>query len=143
VLKPLGVESFAVVSTDVAPDSVEDRRQSQADGHPYRAPTDGRRSSPRRRVLLAGLIVEGVGETCLKCRIENVSPGGARLKLHRAGFVPPEFWLIAVTSGLAYKARIVWRRDETMGVALGDPTDLNDAVTLAQRRLRAFWRHAH
>jgi len=117
----------------------EDRRKIQADGFPSRAANDGRRAGVRRRVLLGAIIVDPDADSFLRCRLENVSEGGACLKLSERRFLPPNFWLVAVTTGLAHKARIAWRCDDRLGVSLDDPSDLNDPGSLLERRLRRVW----
>ena len=117
----------------------EDRRKVQADGFPSRDANDGRRSMARRRVLLGAIIVDLEADAFVRCRLENVSDGGACLKLSERRFLPPTFWLVPTTSGLAYKARIAWRCDNRLGVSLGEPGDLNDPATLVERRLRRIW----
>ena len=117
----------------------EDRRKGQAAGYPYREPTMGRRKSRRQRVLLAAMIVDVDAETVIRCRVDNVSETGARLRLADRQFLPGSFWLIAVTAGLAYRAETVWRDGERLGVAVEEPLDLNDPVSQLERRLRTFW----
>ena len=120
----------------------EDRRKGQAPGYPYRAPTMGRRKSRRQRVLLTALIIDVDAETIIRCRVENVSETGARLRLPDPQFLPASFWLVAVTAGLAYRATTVWRDGLRLGVSVDEPLDLNDPVSLLERRLRTFWMRA-
>jgi hypothetical protein len=117
----------------------EDRRKVQADGFPSRAADDGRRSAARRRVLLSAIIVDLGADGFVRCRLENVSDGGACLRLTQRRFLPPTFWLVAITSGLAYRAKIAWRSDDRLGVSLEDPGDLSDPANLLERRLRRIW----
>lgn len=131
--------AFATVAP-AAQDSDDDRRQIDAPGFPPRLPSAGRRESSRSRVLLSALIVDLDQKLVLPCRIENVSDGGARLKLSERRLVPPKFWVIALTSGLAYRANLVWREDDRLGVtASGEPARLNDAESLSERRLQKIW----
>ena len=120
----------------------EDRRKGQAPGFPCRAPTMGRRKSRRQRVLLSALIVDAESDSVIRCRVENVSETGARLRLPDPRFLPASFWLIAVSAGLAYRARTIWRNGERLGVSVDEPLDLNDPVSLVERRLRTFWMRA-
>jgi hypothetical protein len=117
----------------------EDRRQVRADGFPPRPADDGRRVGARQRVLLSAIIVDLDSETFLRCRLENVSDAGARLRLSEPRFLPPKFWFVAITSGLAFEATTAWRRDERVGVSVGAPSDLNDPRNGLERRLRRMW----
>jgi hypothetical protein len=127
---------------DVIEDGEEDRRKGQAAGYPPRAPTMGRRKSRRQRVLLAALIVEFDSDSVVRCRVDNVSDSGARIRLPEPRFLPASFWLIAVTAGLAYRAKTIWRDGDRLGVSVEEPLDLNDPVSLVERRLRTFWMSA-
>jgi hypothetical protein len=127
---------------DVIEDGEEDRRKGQAAGYPARAPTMGRRKSRRQRVLLAALIVEFDSDSVVRCRVDNVSDSGARIRLPEPRFLPASFWLIAVTAGLAYRAKTIWRDGDRLGVSVEEPLDLNDPVSLVERRLRTFWMSA-
>jgi hypothetical protein len=120
----------------------EDRRKGTAPGFPERAPTLGRRTSPRQRVMLTALIVDIEAETVVRCRVENVSESGARLRLPEPRFLPPSFWLIAVTAGLAYRASTVWRDGVVLGISVADELDLNRAMGQIDQRLRSYWMRA-
>ena len=80
---------------DVIEDLQEDRRKGVAPGFPSRAATLGRRKSRRQRVLLAVLIVEFDSDSVIRCRVDNVSESGARVRLPEPRFLPASFWLIA------------------------------------------------
>jgi PilZ domain len=128
-------EAFSLNPKASAEDDVDDRRKDATS----RAPTLGRRASPRRRVLLSALVVDLAKETIISCRVENVSETGARIKLAEPRFLPSTFWLIAITSGAAYNATVIWRVDERLGVELGEPVDLSDPADLVGRRLHKIW----
>jgi hypothetical protein len=133
-------EAPDIVEAAEAVDGVEeDRRKGQAPGYPYRPPTLGRRQSRRQRVLLAGLIVDIEAETVIRCRVDNVSATGARLRVPDRQFLPARFWLIAVTAGLAYRASIARRDGDRLGVSVDSPLDLNEAVGRSETRLRSLW----
>jgi len=135
------VRSRRLFSDYPGEDEDEDRRRFQADGFPSRT-AETRRRAPRRRVLLSAIIVDLDVDGFVRCRLENVSDGGACLKLSERRFLPSTFWLVATTSGYAYKAKIAWRCDYRLGVTLGEPGDLSDPVNLTERRLRRIWRMA-
>jgi hypothetical protein len=115
-------------------DDTDDRRKDSS-----RPATPGRRTSPRRRVLLTALVVDLDTEAVVACRVENVSDNGARIKLAERRFLPPTFWLIAVTSGLAFPAKTVWREDDRLGIEAGPSVDLRDPSNHEGRRLKQIW----
>jgi hypothetical protein len=112
----------------------DDRRKD-----PSRPPSLGRRASRRQSVLLSALIVDLERDAVVACRLENVSDGGARLKLAQRCFLPPTFWLVVVRSGLAYDSKQVWREDDRLGVEVGEAVDLNGPTTSFERRLQKIW----
>jgi hypothetical protein len=128
-------EAFSLDAKTLAEHDVEDRRKDVAS----RPPTLGRRTTPRRRVLLTALLVDLDNDMVVSCRIENVSDTGARIRLAEPRYLPPTFWLIAVTSGLAYLATVIWREDERLGVEVGPSIDLTDPMTKPERRLHRIW----
>jgi hypothetical protein len=122
-------------------DEADDRRQTSAPGFAPRAPSLGRRKTKRSRVILGALIVSPDFKTILPCRIENVSDGGAGIRMPEPRYIPPEFWLIAISAGLAYRAHVAWRTDNRMGVeAPSAPRDLHDARSAVEHRLHKIWR---
>ena len=100
------------------------------------ADADCRRVEPRRRVLLAGKIVQGNGIT-LDCMIRNLTDGGAQIRVAAGQIVPNAFELIEIRSGVAYGAAVVWRSAGGMGVKFSERIDLNSAT--APLRLRVLW----
>jgi PilZ domain len=138
--RAVGPQAQLTQTPDVHDD--DERRKAQAPGFPYRAPTPGRRASRRQRVLLSALIVDVDAETTIRCRVENVSDQGARIRLADPRFLPPSFWLVAVTAGLAYWATTVWREDDRLGVTVEDPFDLKDPASLMGHKLRPYWLNA-
>jgi PilZ domain len=129
-------EAFTLGANSHGEDDVEDRRKD-ANSRP---PTLGRRTSLRRRVLLSAVIVDLTQEMVVSCRVENLSDNGARIRLAEPRFLPRTFWLIALTSGLAYSANVVWREEERLGVEVGEPVDLSDPIDAVGRRLEKVWK---
>jgi len=129
-------EAFSLDAQPLEERDVEDRRKDVTS----RPPTLGRRAAPRRRVLLSALVVDLGSDTVVSCRIENVSDSGARIRLAEPRYLPPTFWLIAVTSGLAYNATAIWREDERLGVEVGPSVDLADPNSKSERQLHNIWK---
>ena len=106
---------------------------------PFQQAPDERRRAPRRRALLTAIVVNNAFDGIFRCQIRDVSETGARLVIPASFLVPAGFWLIAVSSGLAYPAKLVWRKYPDAGVVLGEPIELDEATTRVARRLRAVW----
>jgi hypothetical protein len=135
--RALGPEAQLPEGPDVVDE--DDRRKSQAAGYPPRAATEGRRASRRQRALLSALIVDVEAETSIRCRVENVSEQGARIRLADPRFLPQAFWLVAITAGLAYWAKTVWRDGDRLGITVDEPLDLKEPESLMARKLRPYW----
>lgn len=73
-----------------------------------------RRQAPRQRVLRSGKLAFGTDLTS-DCAIREESEGGARL-LVGEHLIPRKVVLVALSQGLAYEARLVWRRGREAGV---------------------------
>jgi hypothetical protein len=107
--------------------------------HPFQRDGGDKRSGSRRRVLLTALIVNREFNATFRCQVRDVSDQGARLNIPESFLVPVGFWLIAVSSGLAYGAKLAWRRYPNVGVSLGEPVDLNEPISRLGRQLRSLW----
>lgn len=117
------------------------RRDGSAQAlHPFLASSSAeKRKLPRRRVLLSALIVSADFSTVYRCRVRDVSEAGAKLDIP-AGYPPAAaFWLVALSSGLAYEAKLVWRRYPNVGVQLSEPLDLAETNSRVGQRLRSIW----
>ena len=91
------------------------------------------RSSPRKRAFLKGTILFNNGASSLDCLIREISETGARLEATGAVTLPEVFTLSIPQKGASQTARIVWRRDELIGVIFEDAasaplTDLEERV---------------
>src|SRR3569623_616483 len=78
------------------------------------------RRQPRRRVLLSGRMGHSAHEETVDCTIVDVSSTGARLRLPDGTFLAEPLWLIDLTHGLAFKARLAWRRAHKAGLEFTD-----------------------
>ena len=126
-----------------APGYVEISFGNQSPGslarQPFQPRVEDKRGSPRRRVLLSALVVNREFNAIFRCRVHDVSETGARLQIAEGFLLPQSFWMIAISSGLAYESKTAWRRYPNIGVEVGEPIDLNDPVTRIGRRLRFVW----
>jgi len=112
---------------------------SESAAGPFQLSGTDKRSAPRRRVLLSAIVVNREFDAVFRCQVRDVSENGARLVIPDSFLVPAGFWLIAVSSGLAYEAKLVWRRYPNAGISFGEPVDLEEPMTRLGHRLRKVW----
>lgn len=79
------------------------------------------RVAPRLRVLKDGKIVTGNFQSVIDCCVRDISSTGARIKCLHAASVPDEFRLMMPGDNTIRDARVVWRRDELLGVIFASP----------------------
>jgi hypothetical protein len=77
---------------------------------------DNKRISPRQRVLKSGKIVFAGGSFSIDCTIRNLSDTGARLQVPTTVAIPDKFTLVDVQTGNRRDAKVVWRKNDLMGV---------------------------
>jgi hypothetical protein len=63
----------------------------------------------------AWLAIDGSFAT-RKCKVLDLSPGGAKLRVEDAQFVQPRFLLKLTRSDQGRPCRVVWRKGSTIGV---------------------------
>lgn len=85
--------------------------------HPQPQSRPNYRKSPRRRVLKDGKLIFGSGQSILDCTIDNMSEGGAHVRVNTHG-VPEEFYLVETTRAVIYRAVVAWRTTTGMGLRL-------------------------
>lgn len=84
--------------------------------------TPENRVAQRSRVLKAGKIVTGNFQSVIDCCVRDISATGARIRCPNAAAVPDEFRLMMPGDNTIRGARVVWRREELLGVTFtGDP----------------------
>jgi hypothetical protein len=111
----------------------------EAGAFPFQTRTGDKRASPRHRVLLSALLVNHEFNTIFRCQVRDVSDQGARLNIPDCFLVPAGFWLIALSSAVAYEARLAWRRFPSVGVSLGEPIELEEPTSRIGGKLRSVW----
>lgn len=62
--------------------------------------------------------------------MRNFSSSGARIEFENAAILPDEVDLTIERKGLAFLARIIWRRENDIGFAFRNPKHLNATVSL-------------
>jgi hypothetical protein len=102
------------------------------------ADADCRRDKPRRRVLLAGKIVQDNGLSP-DCTIRNLTDSGAQIRVAPGQAIPDAFHLIEIRSGMAYRAEVAWRTPATAGLKLSGRLDLSLSGPATPIHLRKLW----
>ena len=97
------------------------------------------RRSPRQRVLLSGRLVFGESDHTVDCLIRDLSRVGAKVRLAGVLAMPPEVWLIELKSGVAFEARVAWRRLPDIGLQFISTHNLSDPLDARARSLRRIW----
>jgi hypothetical protein len=73
-----------------------------------------KRRANRRRILKSGTIeFDRVAHSCV---VRNLSEDGAALDVPYAIAIPPEFKLIVHTDQLSWACRVIWRKQNRLGV---------------------------
>lgn len=109
---------------------------------PPAPPRANRRRSPRRRTVLAGIIVTDSGGS-IACTIRDLGVTGAQVQI--ADRLPPsgEITLIDRTNGIAHQARVAWRSGNNLGLRFARSVDLRNPATDQDRYLAGLWRTAN
>lgn len=99
----------------------------------------GKRRQPRRRVLLSGKLVHSPSELTADCAIQDISSAGARIRVPLEVLLGEPLYLINLSHGLAFRARVAWRRDNRAGLAFTAYFDLHKVNDDAPKVLRRLW----
>ena len=81
------------------------------------------RSSPRRRVLKDGKLIFGKTQSVIDCTIDNVSEGGAHVRVSSSHGVPEDFYLVETTKGAIHRATVAWRTTTGIGLRILGPVE--------------------
>ena len=95
------------------------------------------RRSQRRRVLKEGKLIFGKAHSVVDCIIDNVSEGGAHVRITSSHGVPQDFYLVEANRGIIHKAEVAWRTTTGIGLKILGP--LEDAAA-REALLRKFRR---
>lgn len=104
-------------------------------------PTPERRAVPRHRTLQRGRVCYGASHAMsFDCTIRNLTQVGALLRAPAGQAFPDSFTLLHVGEGVAYEARLSWRRADQAGVELLSRHDLTrPEVDEPYKALRRIW----
>ena len=87
-----------------------------------------RRSSPRRRMLKAG-VMKALPDYEGTCVVRDLSDGGAKLKVKNAATIPDFFQLTIELDGLVAKCQVMWRNEANeVGVKFDGPAKVVEAT---------------
>ncbi len=86
---------------------------------------DDRRAVKRTRVLRSAKIIVPRRSPVIHCTVQNITSGGACLKLANTYGVPETFHLTFEHGRTRRSCRVVWRTNDKLGVTFEDeqPTD--------------------
>jgi hypothetical protein len=97
-----------------------------------------RRQTLRARTILGGVISFNKRRSTLDCNVRNFSPKGARVEFTNTAVLPDEFDLTIARKDATFRARTVWRDEDTAGVVFLDQS-VSDVVPLDwARKLKAI-----
>jgi hypothetical protein len=85
--------------------------------------------------VLAGHLLLGNG-TSSSCTIQNLSVGGAQVRLAAPLAVPHSVCLLDLSNWLAHEAEIAWRKDTTVGLRFRVSYDLSNPQDAHARELQ-------
>jgi hypothetical protein len=103
-----------------------------------KSPADHRRSV-RHRSFLGAKLVYGDGAFTIDCIVKDVSDTGARIKLPEGQAVPDQVYLVELRSGIAYEARVTWKRHPEIGLEFVHQHGLAEASTPHLMILKRLW----
>jgi hypothetical protein len=96
---------------------------------------DDRRDVKRTRVLRSAKIIVPRRSPVIHCTVQNITSGGACLKLANTYGVPLTFDLTFEHGRTRRSCRVVWRTDDKLGVAFAGPEV--EAKAAAEEKVKA------
>ncbi|WGM39011.1 PilZ domain-containing protein [Caulobacter sp. NIBR1757] len=113
---------------------------SSAASRPASPPVERRRAQRQRALLTGKLATDGASIT-IDCVIRNISTDGALVETSSPHLIPNELHLLQVREGVAWDAKVVWRRGTKVGLALLERHDLRETTERQLKALRQVWKH--
>ncbi len=96
-----------------------------------------RRESPRDQVVYSGIAEIGEDGSSRDCVVRNISKTGASLEFRNAARSPKEqISLTIARKGRSFLARVIWWRDNFVGVAFSGASPFELPVSDLEERLR-------
>ena len=100
-----------------------------------------RRRNQRQRALLTGKLATDQANITIDCVIRNLSPEGALVETPSPHLIPSELHLLQVREGIAWDAKVIWRRGSRVGLELLERHDLRETTARQLKALRHVWKH--
>ena len=100
-----------------------------------------RRRNQRQRALLTGKLATDQANITIDCVIRNLSPEGALVETQSPHLIPSELHLLQVREGIAWDAKVIWRRGSRVGLELLERHDLRETTARQLKALRHVWKH--
>lgn len=97
---------------------------------------EGRRSERVRSFLRARILFNG-GSSTIDCMVKNISVHGAKIEISSTLSVPAEFDLEVPQRGKTYRARMMWRAPQSIGVEFAQPGATGDDPQATIQRLES------
>jgi hypothetical protein len=96
---------------------------------------EDKRTTPRRKSLLRGLLVFGDHFT-MECVIRDLNRDGARIEVSNPHFVPHNVTLLVPNTVTAIEGTTEWRRGGMVGLSFHHTVDLDRAHNVRTRLLK-------
>ncbi len=107
---------------------------------------DERRKDVRDKVLFGG-VASTSDNTSAECIVRNISEHGARVEFKRGTQLPRDKMSLTIArTGRSFVAKIIWLRDNIVGVAFADPatempkSDLEERLRKSEKKKRQLQR---
>ena len=98
-----------------------------------------RRPSPRKPVLLTGIVAFDSGQRSFDCTIRDLSQSGARIVAAPGVRLPDAFYLINIRDRIAYRAELVRSDASGAGVSFKQTLPLSQLSDSALTFLKRLW----
>ena len=98
-----------------------------------------RRPSPRKSVLLTGIVALESGQRSFDCTIRDLSQSGARIVAPPNARLPDSFYLINIRDRIAYQAKLVHSDANGAGVCFQKTLPLSLLTDPALTFLKRLW----
>ena len=87
-------------------------------------------------MLKEGKLIFGQAQSVVDCTIDNMSDGGAHVRLTSSHGVPEDFYLVEANRGIIHKAEVAWRTTTGIGLKILGPLEDAAAREALMRKFR-------